>query len=62
MALGRAVGNVLRFEDNYGEGIDNFLYNAPESFHGETIVAYETGPSSATHELVGRLGARAVLF
>ena len=59
---GGPAGQALRFEDNYHEGLDNFLYNAPIHLSGAALAAYETRPLPAWHDLCARLGARAVFF
>jgi hypothetical protein len=59
LILGGAIERVLRFPDNYGEGLDNFLYNADPNFPGPTILALETPYPSALTTL---LGAREIHF
>jgi hypothetical protein len=58
MALGRAVSHRLIFEDNYGEGLDNFIYNLEPGFGGQTLIVYETGEDS--HSLIQTLEAKAI--
>jgi hypothetical protein len=62
MPPGRAAASLCFFKDNYGDDIDNFLYNAPTDYPGTTLVVYETGPASADHALLKLLGAQAVIL
>lgn len=59
---GQAMEHVLNFEDNYGEGIDNFLYNVPPGRYDQVLACYETPDLPPGHTLPGQLGARAVFF
>ncbi|MDR2456708.1 MAG: phosphoribosyltransferase family protein [Deltaproteobacteria bacterium] len=58
MALGSAVSSRLSFEDNYGEGLDNFIYNLDPFFNGHTLIVYEAGGHN--HSLTKTLSATAV--
>ncbi|MDR1546484.1 MAG: phosphoribosyltransferase family protein [Deltaproteobacteria bacterium] len=62
IALGGDVRRALRFEDEFGEGLDNFLYNVePDS--GRTAVAcYPVKALPSGHDLPARLRARKVFF
>jgi hypothetical protein len=62
IAPGGPVGSVWRFEDDFGEGLDNFLYNAPASFEGHTVVCRETASPPPGFDIAGRLGAREILL
>jgi hypothetical protein len=62
IAPGGGVGSVLRFRDNYGEGLDNFLYNAPRDFPGATVVCRETSASPVGFDVALSLGAREILL
>ena len=53
-----AVGHALRFPDNYGEGIANFLYNAAPGQYDHVFICHETASNAALRELAGHLGAR----
>jgi Phosphoribosyl transferase/TRSP domain C terminus to PRTase_2 len=60
--LGGAIHHVLAFEDNYGSGIGNFLYNAPPTEARLSLICHETPPGSVDPVLVAALGARAIFF
>jgi hypothetical protein len=62
IAPGGGIACSWRFADNYGEGLDNFLYNAPASFPGETVVCRETAASPAGFDIASRLGAREIIL
>jgi hypothetical protein len=62
IAPGGGIACSMRFEDNYGEGLDNFLYNAPASFPGETVVCRETAASPEGFDVAARLGAREIML
>ena len=53
-----AVANALRFSDNYGEGIANFLYNVAPGQYQHVFICHETAPDAALRELAARLDAR----
>jgi hypothetical protein len=57
IALGGAIGGYWRFADNYGDGIDNFLYNPDPDFSGTTFLALETG---SVPELIKLLKAQVI--
>ncbi|MFC0251545.1 phosphoribosyltransferase domain-containing protein [Massilia consociata] len=57
-----AVGHVLRFPDNYGEGVANFIYNVAPGQYDHVLVCHETAPSAALRELASQLGARLFHF
>ena len=59
---GGAVGAALRFSDNYGTDVPNFLYNAEAADGRHTIVCHETPPGSVDPALVEALGAEALFF
>lgn len=60
--IGNDIANILCFEDNYHDGIDNFLYNVDPDCPRGKIVCYETSPLPAAHDLPRRLRARTVFF
>jgi hypothetical protein len=62
IAPGPAIKGALRFPDNYHDGIDNFIYNLDPDFPGDTVIAYETDPLPAGHDLSARLGAKALFL
>jgi hypothetical protein len=57
-----AVGQALRFPDNYGEGIANFIYNIARGQYQHVLVCHETAPDAALRELAGLLDARLFHF
>ncbi|MDR1921741.1 MAG: TRSP domain-containing protein, partial [Candidatus Adiutrix sp.] len=62
VALGHIIGSVMRFADNYHDGIDNFLYNVPPESDSQKIICYETPHLPDGHDLAARLGAQTVFF
>jgi hypothetical protein len=60
--IGGAIHHVLAFEDNYGSGIGNFLYNAHPAEARLSLVCHETPPGSVDPVLVAALGARTIFF
>ena len=56
------VGHALRFADNYGEGVANFIYNIAPGQYDHVLVCHETLPNAALRELAGMLGARLFHF
>ena len=60
--LGGAIGYALTFEDNYGEGIDNFLYNARPEQYDQIFACYETPTLPDGHTLPQQTNARVLLF
>jgi hypothetical protein len=57
LTVGQAIENSVHLSDNYGEGIDNFLYNASRNFSGQTFALYETGQELET---LSHLGAQTI--
>jgi len=57
-----AVSHALRFADNYGEGVANFVYNIAPSQYDHVLVCHETAPNAALRELAGLLDARLFHF
>lgn len=53
--IGADVERKLSFEDNYGEGITNYLYNVDPARYARIILCHETPPESVI-ELVEHLG------
>ncbi|MFU8787975.1 MAG: phosphoribosyltransferase domain-containing protein [Methylobacter sp.] len=47
---GGAIGSVCRFEDNYGDGIPNFIYNLNPDDYGHIIVCHETPLCASLNE------------
>ena len=60
--IGGAIGHALVFEDNYGSGIANFLYNADPADGRLSLICHETPPGTVDPALVSALGARTICF
>lgn len=56
------VRHALRFPDNYGEGVANFIYNIAPGQYDHVLVCHETPPNAALRELAGLLDARLFHF
>lgn len=57
-----AVSDVLRFPDNYGEGVANFIYNVAPGQYDHVFICHETPPNAALHQLAHALGGRLFHF
>lgn len=57
-----AVERALRFADNYGEGIANFIYNIAPGQYDHVLLCHETAANPALRELAGLLDARLFHF
>jgi hypothetical protein len=57
-----AVGHSLRFADNYGEGIPNFVYNVAPGQYDHVLICHETPVNAALGELANLLDARLFHF
>ena len=57
-----AVAAALRFPDNYGEGVANFLYNVRRGQYDHVFICHETAPNAALFQLAGALDARLFHF
>lgn len=53
--LGNDVHSLLEFKDNYGEQIDNFLYNVKDQLYDRIYVCYETAILPTEHNLYQQL-------
>jgi hypothetical protein len=60
--IGGAIESMLRFADNYGSGVPNFLYNVDPADGRETFICHETPPGSIDPALVAALDARTLHF
>lgn len=60
--LGGAIASALRFRDNYGTAIPNFLYNAEAADGRLSLICHETPPGSIDPALMAALGARVLFF
>jgi len=56
------VRHALRFPDNYGEGVANFIYNIAPGQYDHVLVCHETAFNPALRELAGLLDARLFHF
>jgi hypothetical protein len=57
-----AVATALRFPDNYGEGVGNFLYNVAPGQYDHVLICHETAPNAALFQLARLLDARLFHF
>lgn len=57
-----AVGHALKFSDNYGEGVANFLYNVEPGQYKHIFICHETPPNSALKHLANLLDGRLLHF
>jgi hypothetical protein len=57
-----AVSHVLKFPDNYGEGVDNFVYNVAPSQYEHVFVCHETPPNAALQQLANAVQGRLFHF
>jgi hypothetical protein len=55
--VGGPIAGALRFRDNYGAGVANYLYNAAAGDGRRTILCHETPPGSVDPDLVAALDA-----
>jgi len=58
--VGHAVASALVFRDNYGDGIENYLYNAADRGYARVLLCQETPPGSEDASLVAALSAEVV--
>ena len=56
------IARGLRFADNYGTGVANYLYNADPVDGRTTIVCHETPPGSIDPAIIRALDARTLYF
>lgn len=57
---GHDIHSVLAFKDNYGEHIDNFLYNVEREKYGTVLLCYETPHLPPDHDLPSQIGAHCI--
>lgn len=55
------IGCRLRFPDNYGEGIGNYLYNVNPDAFARILICHET-PSTTLNELLQSLGSPCIAY
>lgn len=46
-----AVNHILNFPDNYGEGVENFVYNVAPGQYDHVFICHETPPNVALQQL-----------
>ncbi|OBV41108.1 phosphoribosyltransferase domain-containing protein [Janthinobacterium psychrotolerans] len=57
-----AVGHIVSCDDNYGEGIANYLYNVAPGQYRHVFICHETPASPALMQLAGQLHGRLFHF
>ncbi|MBF0225849.1 MAG: phosphoribosyltransferase domain-containing protein [Desulfobacterales bacterium] len=60
--LGNDIHSCMAFEDNYFEGIKNYLYNVSINDYDQIIICYETKILPEAHDLISQLNAKAIFF
>ena len=57
-----AVSHILNFPDNYGEGVENFIYNVTPGQHDHVFICHETPPNAALQQLANAVKGRLFHF
>jgi len=57
-----AIANAITFQDNYGEGIPNFLYNVRPGQYDHVFICHETAPNEALLDLATQLNGHLFHF
>ena len=57
-----AVSHVLAFPDNYGEGVENFVYNVVPGQYDHVFICHETPPNAALYQLAAAVKGRLFHF
>lgn len=57
-----AVSHILNFPDNYGEGVENFIYNVAPGQYAHVFICHETPPNAALHQLAQAVKGRLFHF
>lgn len=57
-----AVSHVLSFPDNYGEGVENFVYNVYPGQYDHVFICHETLPNPALNQIAQALNGRLIHF
>lgn len=60
--LGGAVQHILSFPDNYGEGVENFIYNVSAGQYEHVFVCHETPANPALFALAQAVQGRLLQF
>ncbi len=55
-----AVQHSLAFEDNYGEGVPNYVYNLAPGLYDEVLICHETPENEALRALAAKVNGRLV--
>lgn len=58
--MGGAIEHCLEFQDNYDDGIHNYLYNSNKHDYDSIIVVYETPKNAELDNLISLLNATAL--
>lgn len=56
------INKVSVFDDNYGEGVPNYIYNSTPGQYDHVFICHETGPTPGLTLLARQLGARLLHF
>ena len=57
-----AVSHILNFPDNYGEGVENFIYNVAPGQYEHVFICHETPPNAALQQLAKAVKGRLFHF
>ena len=57
-----AVSHILTFPDNYGEGVENFIYNVAPGQYDHVFICHETPPNAALQQLASAVKGRLFHF
>jgi hypothetical protein len=57
-----AVSSILKFPDNYGEGVENFIYNVAPGQYDHVFICHETPPNAALQQLASAVQGRLFHF
>lgn len=59
---GLSIGCSITFADNYGDGINNYIYNAAGGMYQRVLICHETPSDTIDSALVDALGAETLEF
>ena len=57
-----AVSHIMNFPDNYGEGVENFVYNVAPGQYDHVFICHETPPNPALQQLAQAVKGRLFHF
>ena len=57
-----AVSHLVGFPDNYGEGVENFIYNVSPGQYDHVFICHETPPNEALYQLAQAVNGRLFHF